>query len=210
MPEKSTEKKSSKPEYIIDISGLKVYFPIHGGLLLRKVGEIKAVDGVSFRIKAGETLGLVGESGCGKTTVGKSIINLVKPTGGQVVFSTKSGERVDLARLTRSQMRPYRANIQMIFQDPYSSLNPRMSVGAIIEEPLRIHNPKMKTREREDRVAWLLEKVGLTGEQASRYPHEFSGGQRQRVGVARPLPQIRVLSSPMNLSRRWMSQYRRR
>ncbi|MFC1679234.1 ABC transporter ATP-binding protein [Elusimicrobiota bacterium] len=188
-------------DLILDITGLKVYFPIHGGLFLRKVGEIRAVDGVSFEIKRGETLGLVGESGCGKTTVGKSIINLVPPTAGKVLFKRKSGEAVDLAKLTRHGMRPHRADIQMIFQDPYSSLNPRMSVGEIVEEPLRIHNPEMMRPEREERVAWVLEKVGLRGEQAARYPHEFSGGQRQRVGIARALatnPRCIIADEPVS------------
>ncbi len=188
-------------DYIIDARDLKVHFPIYGGLLLRRRGEVKAVDGVSFAIKRGETLGLVGESGCGKTTVGKSIIRLVKATGGSLNFHSKNGTRVDLATLSRKEMRPFRADIQMIFQDPYSSLNPRWSVGTIIEEPLRIHRSGMTKAEREERIAWLLEKVGLTGEQASRYPHEFSGGQRQRIGVARSLatnPEFIIADEPVS------------
>ncbi len=188
-------------ENIIDISNLKVHFPIHGGLFFKKVGDVKAVDGVSFALKEGETLGLVGESCCGKTTVGKALINLVKSTSGEIKFANKKGEKVNIANLSRSDMRPYRADIQMIFQDPYSSLNPRMSVGAIIEEPLRIHNKKLRNKERKERVAWLLEKVGLRGEQATRYPHEFSGGQRQRVGVARALatnPRFIIADEPVS------------
>ncbi len=188
-------------ENIIDISNLKVHFPIHGGLFFKKIGDVKAVDGVSFALKEGETLGLVGESGCGKTTVGKALINLVKSTSGEIMFANKKQEKVNIANLSRSEMRPYRADIQMIFQDPYSSLNPRMSVGAIIEEPLLIHNKKLKNKERKERVAWLLEKVGLRGEQATRYPHEFSGGQRQRVGVARALatnPRFIIADEPVS------------
>ncbi len=186
---------------IIEASDLKVHFPIHGGLFLRQVGEVKAVDGVSFAIRRGETLGLVGESGCGKTTVGKAIIRLVQATSGSLTFRKSPGESIDLVPLTRKQMRPYRADIQMIFQDPYSSLNPRWTVGAIVEEPLLIHRKDMSKKEREDRVAWLLEKVGLTGEQASRYPHEFSGGQRQRIGVARALatnPHFIIADEPVS------------
>ena len=188
-------------ENIIEISDLKVHFPIHGGLFFKKIGDVKAVDGVSFSLKEGETLGLVGESGCGKTTVGKALINLVKSTSGEIKFPNKDGEKVNIANLSRSEMRPYRSDIQMIFQDPYSSLNPRMSVGAIIEEPLLIHNKELKKKERRERVAWLLEKVGLRGEQANRYPHEFSGGQRQRVGVARALatnPRFIIADEPVS------------
>ena len=188
-------------ENIIEISDLKVHFPIHGGLFFKKIGDVKAVDGVSFSLKEGETLGLVGESGCGKTTVGKALINLVKSTSGEIKFPNKDGEKVNIANLSRFEMRPYRSDIQMIFQDPYSSLNPRMSVGAIIEEPLLIHNKELKKKERQERVAWLLEKVGLRGEQANRYPHEFSGGQRQRVGVARALatnPRFIIADEPVS------------
>ncbi len=188
-------------ENLIDISNLKVHFPIHGGLFFKKIGDVKAVDGVSFSLKEGETLGLVGESGCGKTTVGKALINLVKSTSGEIKFPNEKGEKVNIANLSRSDMRPFRSDIQMIFQDPYSSLNPRMSVGAIIEEPLLIHNKEFTKKEREERVAWLLEKVGLRGEQATRYPHEFSGGQRQRIGVARALatnPKFIIADEPVS------------
>ncbi len=188
-------------ENLIDISNLKVHFPIHGGLFFKKIGDVKAVDGVSFSLKEGETLGLVGEAGCGKTTVGKALINLVKSTSGEIKFPNNKGEKINIANLSRSDMRPFRSDIQMIFQDPYSSLNPRMSVGAIIEEPLLIHNKELTTNEREERVAWLLEKVGLRGEQATRYPHEFSGGQRQRIGVARALatnPRFIIADEPVS------------
>ncbi len=186
---------SGKPP-ILEVKELKVYYPVHGGLLMRKVADVKAVDGVSFSIPEGQTLGLVGESGCGKTTVGKSIINLVKPTAGEVLF-----DGVDLAPLSRSQMRPHRANIQMIFQDPYSSLNPRLTVQEIVGEPLTIHRKELTQDERVERVHWLLEKVGLRGDQAERYPHEFSGGQRQRVGIARALatnPKLILADEPVS------------
>jgi oligopeptide transport system ATP-binding protein len=200
-------------DVILDVKDLKVHYPIHGGILLRRIGEVKAVDGVSFRIERGETLGLVGESGCGKTTVGKAIINLVRPTEGQVLFRGKTrtqsgdvdleegGAAVDLAPLSRKAMRPYSAHIQMIFQDPYSSLNPRMTVGDIVGEPLDIHWKDRTREERDERVAWVLEKVGLTAEQAYRYPHEFSGGQRQRIGIARSLatnPELVICDEPVS------------
>ena len=172
---------------ILEVTDLKVHFPIHGGLLLRQVGEVKAVDGVSFSVKPGETLGMVGESGCGKTTVGKALINLVRSTSGKIMFPGKDGKMTDIANLGRSAMRPFRSRMQMVFQDPYSSLNPRMSVEAIVGEPLDIHMPEMSRKEKREKVAWLLEKVGLRAAYASRYPHEFSGGQRQRVGLARAL-----------------------
>ena len=172
---------------LLEVSDLKVHFPIHGGLFLAKVGEVKAVDGVSFSVKPGETLGMVGESGCGKTTVGKALINLVPVTSGKVLFRGKDGRLADIANLGRSAMRPFRSRMQMVFQDPYSSLNPRMSVEAIVSEPLDIHLPGLGRKEKREKVAWLLEKVGLRAAYASRYPHEFSGGQRQRVGLARAL-----------------------
>ncbi len=172
---------------ILEVSGLKVHYPIHGGLLLKKIGEVKAVDGVDFSMTTGETLGLVGESGCGKTTVGKALIGLAPVTSGKIMFPDGSGVMANIASLGRSAMRPFRSRIQMVFQDPYSSLNPRMSVQAIIEEPLDIHKPDMKNKEKKEKVAWLLDKVGLRAAYASRYPHEFSGGQRQRIGLARAL-----------------------
>ena len=172
---------------ILEVKDLKVHFPIHGGIFLRKVGEVKAVDCVSFSVRPGETLGMVGESGCGKTTIGKALVNLAPVTSGSVLFPGVDGKMTDIANLSRAAMRPFRSRMQMVFQDPYSSLNPRMSVEAIIGEPLDIHMPDMKRAERRERVAWLLEKVGLQAAYASRYPHEFSGGQRQRVGLARAL-----------------------
>ena len=172
---------------ILEVKKLKIHFPIYGGIFLKKIGDVKAVDGISFSIEKGETLGLVGESGCGKTTVGKGIIGLVETTEGKIWFGDPAVGRVDLASLDQKRWKPHRAHIQMIFQDPYSSLNPRMSVDSIIREPLTVHKKEMGREEQKERVAWLLEKVGLQPEYAQRYPHEFSGGQRQRIGFARAL-----------------------
>ena len=190
---------------ILEVGDLRVSFPVVGGVLARKIAEVKAVDGVSFELEQGETLGLVGESGCGKSTVGRAVVNILRTMvygveiSGSVVYHHASGA-VDLARLSRKKMRPYRADIQMIFQDPYSSLNPRMMVGQIVEEPLTIHTSS-PAAERKDRVGWLLGKVGFTREQANRYPHEFSGGQRQRIGIARALstnPKIVIADEPVS------------
>jgi len=190
---------------ILEIHDLKVNFPVTGGLLLRKVAEVKAVDGVNLMLKKGETLGLVGESGCGKSTVGKTIINILRFTApdveitGEIWLRHNEGE-INLLRLDRNEMRKYRGDIQMIFQDPYSSLNARMSVGQIIEEPMLYHT-NMNKKERAERVAWLLEKVGLQPEQSKRYPHEFSGGQRQRIGIARAIatnPKVIIADEPVS------------
>jgi oligopeptide/dipeptide ABC transporter ATP-binding protein len=166
---------------LIEVEKLKKYFPVKKGILSRTVGEVRAVDGVSFTIKRGETLGLVGESGCGKTTVGRTILRLIEPTAGRVSFN---GE--NLLELDGKRLRSLRASLQIIFQDPFSSLDPRMNVGQIIAEPIRNHMKISKTEIRQ-RVAYLMERVGLHPEQISRYPHEFSGGQRQRIGIARAL-----------------------
>ena len=166
---------------LIEVENLKKYFPVKKGILSRSVGEVRAVDGVSFTIKRGETLGLVGESGCGKTTVGRTILRLIEPTAGRVSFN---GE--NLLELNGEQLRSLRASLQIIFQDPFSSLDPRMNVGQIIAEPIRNH-VKVSKMEIRQRVADLMERVGLHPEQISRYPHEFSGGQRQRIGIARAL-----------------------
>ncbi|MGB9440821.1 MAG: dipeptide ABC transporter ATP-binding protein [Desulfobacterales bacterium] len=166
---------------LLEVENLKKYFPVKKGILSRSVGEVRAVDGVSFTIKRGETLGLVGESGCGKTTVGRTILRLIEPTAGRVSFN---GE--NLLELDGKQLRSLRASLQIIFQDPFSSLDPRMNVGQIIAEPIRNH-VKVSKMEIRQRVADLMERVGLHPEQISRYPHEFSGGQRQRIGIARAL-----------------------
>ena len=190
---------------ILEVNDLRVAFPVTGGVFARKIAEVKAVDGVSFALEKGETLGLVGESGCGKSTVGRAIVNILRAMvygveiSGSVVYHREDGA-VDLATLSRKRMRPYRPDLQMIFQDPYSSLNPRMTVGQIVEEPLAIHGTA-PAKERKERVWWLLSKVGFTQEQANRYPHEFSGGQRQRIGIARALatnPKIVVADEPVS------------
>lgn len=192
-------------ENILEVKDLRVIFPVHGGVFLGKVAEIKAVDGVSFEMKKGETLGLVGESGCGKSTVGKAIINILRFSAPEVdvkgeVWMRTGDKEVELLKMNRKEIRKYRGMIQMIFQDPYSSLNARLNVGQIIEEPILYHS-KMGKQERQDRVAWLLEKVGLQAEQSKRYPHEFSGGQRQRIGIARALatnPKIIIADEPVS------------
>lgn len=191
---------------LLEVRNLKVYFPVFGGIFQRKVAEVKAVDGVSFTVLDGETLGLVGESGCGKTTVGRAIINVLRHVSpdvmidGEVILHSSNGP-VDLVKLSKKEMLPYRSELQMIFQDPYSSLNPRLSVMQIIAEPLEIHKSDMGRKEREERVQWLLEKVGLQPEYAMRFPHEFSGGQRQRIGIARALatnPKLIICDEPVS------------
>ncbi len=193
------------PSPILTVENLKVSFPVFGGVLLRRIAEVKAVDGVSLELVRGETLGLVGESGCGKSTVGRAMVNILRAlnygveVSGRILYHGPNGP-VDLLPLSRSQMRPYRADIQMIFQDPYSSLNPRMTVGQIVEEPLKIHGDE-PAPDRRARVSRLLERVGLGAEQAGRYPHEFSGGQRQRIGIARALatrPKIVIADEPVS------------
>jgi peptide/nickel transport system ATP-binding protein len=190
---------------ILDVQDLKVRFPVFGGVIPRKKGEVRAVDGVSFTLNRGETIGLVGESGCGKTTVGRAIVNILRAMSYRVEIEGKilyhrGSDVVDLAALSRHEMRRYRSDLQMVFQDPYSSLNPRMTVGAIVEEPLKIHTKQPKD-ERRERVRSLLEKVGLSPAHAMRYPHEFSGGQRQRIGIARALatnPKIVIADEPVS------------
>jgi len=174
---------------------LKKYFPIKKGILSRTIGHVRAVDGVSFILDRGETLGLVGESGCGKTTVGRSILRLIEPTSGQVTFNGQ-----DLLTLDREELRQLRGSFQIIFQDPFSSLNPRMNIGQIIAEPIKNHLNESRTEIR-NRVAYLMEKVGLHPEQMYRYPHEFSGGQRQRIGIARALalnPLVIICDEPVS------------
>ncbi len=182
---------------ILEVRNLRKYFPITAGFVLqRRVADIKAVDDVSFFVRRGETLGLVGESGSGKTTVGRCILQLEKPTDGEVVF-----EGTDITRVGRDQLRGIRRRIQIIFQDPYSSLNPRMKVLDIVGEALTIHNLVKNKREYRLRVGELLQQVGLNPDMANRYPHEFSGGQRQRIGVARALavePEFIVADEPVS------------
>ena len=180
---------------MLEVRGLKKHFTTGGGLMGLGVDVVRAVDGVSFSIERGETFGLVGESGCGKTTVGRCVLRLIEPTEGEVRF-----EGADLLDLGREGMRRRRRDMQIIFQDPYASLNPRMRVGEIVEEPLVVHGVGARS-ERRQRVAGLLEEVGLTGDAAERYPHEFSGGQRQRIGIARALalnPKFIVADEPVS------------
>lgn len=171
-------------------------FPIHGGLFSKEIAAVKAVQNVSFDIKKGETLGLVGESGCGKSTLGRSLIRLIEPTSGKIFFKDK-----DITNISGQELRELRKKMQIIFQDPYASLNPRMTVGAILEEPLIIHNLFDSPKDRRDRITELINLVGLRPEHLSRYPHEFSGGQRQRVGIARALavsPELIICDEPVS------------
>ena len=183
-------------EALLRVKNLKKYFPIRGGLLSREVARVHAVDDVSFEIQRGETLGLVGESGCGKSTTGRSILRLIEPTSGEVWFEDKQ-----VTSLDKRALRRLRREMQIIFQDPYASLNPRMTVGSIIGEALVIHRLARSKKEREERVVQLLETVGLLPDHLRRYPHEFSGGQRQRIGIARALavsPKLIVADEPVS------------
>ena len=184
---------------ILDVVDLKKHYPIHAGLLRREIGRVRAVDGVSFHIAKGETLALVGESGCGKTTVSRCILRALAPTSGSIHFSMAEGQSVDLAALPKRALRPLRRHMQMIFQDPYSSLNPRMMVGDIIAEPLKVNG--VPAAERNARVLELLELVQMPASARSRFPHAFSGGQRQRIGIARALalnPRLIVADEPVS------------
>ncbi len=190
---------------LVDVKNLSVHFPVHGGVFSKRVATVKAVDGINFSIDRKQIVGMVGESGCGKTTVGRAMINILRHVapgveiGGSIEYHF-GDEVVDFAKLSSSEVRKYRSRVQMIFQDPYASLNPRMTVAQIISEPLQLHTDMTK-KEQTDRVGWLLDKVGLQPEQARRYPHEFSGGQRQRVGIARALatnPDLIICDEPVS------------
>jgi len=181
---------------LLKVRNLKKYFPVRGGLFSKVIGYVQAVDGVSFDIKRGETLGLVGESGCGKTTAGRTILRLLEPTAGEVTF-----EGENIFKLDQEKLRKTRRNVQIIFQDPFGSLNPRMTVGDIVGESLIIHRIAKNKKEKEERVKDLLETVGLNAGHVRRYPHEFSGGQRQRIAVARALalnPKLVVCDEPVS------------
>jgi len=183
-------------EALLQVRDLVKHFPIGGGMFTKPVGVVRAIDGVSFSIRRGETLGLVGESGCGKTTTGRCILQLERPTGGSIIF-----EGIDMVTLDAAELRAVRRRMQVIFQDPYSSLNPRMTIGQILAEPLKVHGIRRDEGERELRVRELLTQVGLLPQHAKRYPHQLSGGQRQRVGIARALamePSLIVCDEPVS------------
>jgi peptide/nickel transport system ATP-binding protein len=187
-------------EPVLEVKHLKKYYPVTRGFMRRNVGLLRAVDDVSFTIREGEAVSLVGESGCGKTTTSRCVVRAVEPTDGEIRFRTREGQWVDLAKMSQNEIRPLRREFQMIFQDPFSSLNPRMSIYEIISEPLRVSNIGTRA-EREARVADLLKRVGLRAEYMERYPHAFSGGQRQRIGIARALaagPRLVVADEPVS------------
>jgi oligopeptide transport system ATP-binding protein len=186
---------SSNGPPLVEVRSLKKYFPIRAGVMQREVARVHAVDDVSFSVREGETLGLVGESGCGKSTLGRTIVRLLEPTAGQIVFQGR-----DISRLRSGALRPLRREMQIVFQDPYASLNPRKRVGTIVGDPMKIHGIG-DARERKARVEELLETVGLSPEHYNRFPHEFSGGQRQRIGIARALalrPKLIVADEPVS------------
>ncbi|MEN9824661.1 MAG: hypothetical protein RI953_406 [Pseudomonadota bacterium] len=181
---------------LLEVKHLQKYFPVQGGFLGRTVGRVHAVDDVSFQVQRGKTLGLVGESGCGKSTLGRTLLRLTDPSGGEIRYEGK-----DIAKLSSSEMRALRKDLQIIFQDPFASLNPRMSIREILSEPFEIHGLHKNPVERRERIVELLKEVGLNPEAADRYPHEFSGGQRQRIGIARALalkPKLIVADEPVS------------
>jgi len=181
---------------ILDVEALKVHFPVYGGFLQRQVGSVKAVDGISFTVEEGETLGLVGESGCGKSTTGLAVLRMLPVTSGRIVF-----EGDDITNLSAGEMRPIRRRIQMVYQDPFGSLNPRMTIAEIIGEPLEVHHLHGARAERRDRIIDLMQMVGLRADMIDRYPHQFSGGQRQRIGIARALavePRLLICDEPVS------------
>jgi peptide/nickel transport system ATP-binding protein len=187
---------SGSDDFMLEIDGLEMHFPITRGLLKRRVGEIKAVDGVSFKLRRGETLGLVGESGCGKTTIGRCISRLYKPTGGRIWFDGK-----EISAIPEKEFRPLRRKISVIFQDPYGSLDPRQTAGSIVGEPLKVHKLVETKADYLKRVEHLFSSVGLDPRLSGRYPHEFSGGQRQRLGIARALagdPSLIICDEPVS------------
>ncbi len=196
----TAQKNGKSDEILLEVRGLKKHFPIQSGFLRRVTGYVKAVDGIDFYIKKGETLGLVGESGCGKSTTGRTILRLLDPTAGEIIFDDPNIGKVDLAKLNRAQLKRVRPNMQIIFQDPFSSLNPRLTVGQIVGEPLEIQKVA-SGQALKDRVAELLQEVGIRPENMTRYPHAFSGGQRQRIGIARALalnPKLIVCDEPVS------------
>ena len=195
QPEQQQVAQNNDSGYLLEVKDLKKYFPIKGGIFSRTVANVKAVEDVNLKIKKGEVVGLVGESGSGKTTAGRAILRLIEPTSGEVIF-----DGTDITKISKSQMREYRKEMQIIFQDPFASLNPRMTVGDIIGEALDIHK-LARGKAREERIVQLLERTGLSAQHMRRYPHEFSGGQRQRIGIARALavdPQFIVADEPVS------------
>ena len=190
------ENGAADVEALLDVQDLRKYFPVHRGVLGRSQEHVRAVDGVSFRLQRGETLGLVGESGCGKSTTGRAILHLIEPTSGRLIYDGQ-----DLAELDRAQFRAFRRRAQIVFQDPFGSLNPRMTVGGMLAEVLKVHGLGETGVDRLARVRELLDMVGLHAEHAGRYPHEFSGGQRQRIGIARALavdPEFIICDEPVS------------